>query len=314
MLIDYFDNLYSLIKNRSGLLEKVRYYSLLRNIVRIIANLILPVYFRCTQNDPAYSLLETTRTRGRIIISFTSFPKRIHKVWLVVESILRQQMRPDMIILWLSKEQFASIEILPASLLRLQDRGLQIRLCSGDIRSHKKYYYAMQEYPDDIIITIDDDIMYSSEIITLLYQTHLQNPSCICANYAVIPRYYKNKLLSYETWPGCYKVDVSEHYFVSQVGFGGVLYPPGSLYPDVLKIEQALHLTPLADDIWLYTMARLQYTPVVYTQKRWIFLPIVYLNNVRLTDINDGEGFNDKQIAAVRTYYLKEIRRDPFAR
>lgn len=45
------DNLYSLIKNRSGLLESP-IIDPGRNIVRIIANLILPVYFRCTQNDP----------------------------------------------------------------------------------------------------------------------------------------------------------------------------------------------------------------------------------------------------------------------
>lgn len=34
-----------------------------------------------------------------------------------------------------------------------------------DIRSHKKYWYAISEYPGMSIITVDDDIIYSSDTI-----------------------------------------------------------------------------------------------------------------------------------------------------
>ena len=61
-----------------------------------------------------------------------------------------------MVILWLSKEQFPDRSFIPNSLLSLEKRGLIIELCEGDLRSHKKYYYALRQYPNDIIITIDD--------------------------------------------------------------------------------------------------------------------------------------------------------------
>ena len=43
-----------------------------------------------------------------------------------------------------------------------QKRGLTIRFCE-DLKAHKKYYYAFKEYPDDIVITVDDDVIYPQE-------------------------------------------------------------------------------------------------------------------------------------------------------
>ncbi|MEB3701820.1 Polysaccharide pyruvyl transferase family protein [Candidatus Bealeia paramacronuclearis] len=45
-------------------------------------------------------------------------------------------------------------------------------------------------------------------------------------------------------------------------GFAGVLYPPNSLHKNVLDYDTFKLLTPVADDVWLQTMAFLQETPV----------------------------------------------------
>lgn len=75
-----------------------------------------------------------------------------------------------------------------------------------DIRSHKKFYYAMQEYPDDMIITIDDDVYYRSDTIELLYQTHLKYPQDVCANLTRVLKFRVINLLcmmiALGTWNG----------------------------------------------------------------------------------------------------------------
>mgnify|MGYP000808865909 FL=1 len=101
----------------------------------------------------------------KIIVSLTSFPKRIDTLWITVETLLRQSMKPDEIILWLAEEQFNGIDSLPKALLEQQKRGLTIRFCD-DLRSHKKYYYTMQEYPRDIVILVDDDMFYPCLLYT----------------------------------------------------------------------------------------------------------------------------------------------------
>ena len=79
-------------------------------------------------------------------------------------------MKPDKILLWLAEEQFPGREAdLPNNLVKdaVEDK-FELRWCD-DIGSHKKYFYAMQEFPDDIIVTVDDDMYYDTDMIRRLY-------------------------------------------------------------------------------------------------------------------------------------------------
>ena len=49
---------------------------------------------------------------------------------------------------------------------------MKIEFKDEDLRSHKKYYYTIKEYPDDIMITVDDDIFYRSDMIAKLMAYH----------------------------------------------------------------------------------------------------------------------------------------------
>ena len=42
----------------------------------------------------------------KVVVSLTSYPKRIGTVWITIETLLRQNVKPDVIILWLAKSQF----------------------------------------------------------------------------------------------------------------------------------------------------------------------------------------------------------------
>ena len=59
----------------------------------------------------------------KVIVSFTSYPKRIGDVWLVAETLLRQSCKPDKVILWLADSQFpGGLADLPPRLTALQDQ------------------------------------------------------------------------------------------------------------------------------------------------------------------------------------------------
>src|SRR5690606_16598971 len=102
-----------------------KFYALQRFIVMILANSIIPLYFRISGllNRRSYAL--ANNNSNDLIVSLTSFPARIDRLWLVVECILRQSYKPDRIILWLSKEQFTTVNELPKSLLEQRSRGLE---------------------------------------------------------------------------------------------------------------------------------------------------------------------------------------------
>ena len=117
----------------------------------------------------------------RIVVSLTSYPARIHSVYRVIDNILSQTRKPDRILLWLAESQFPEKERnLPGELMKETERGLEIRWCR-DLRPHKKYLYAMKEFPEDILITVDDDLVYPDDMIDVLYQSYVKHPRAVSA-------------------------------------------------------------------------------------------------------------------------------------
>jgi hypothetical protein len=311
-MIDFFDKYYSSIQNRNKIFTSFRIYSILRFSIRLIANFTLPVYFILTQSKKRYSLKPVTSSGNRVIVSLTSFPTRIKRVWLVIESLMRQTQKPDKIILWLSKEQFPSLNKLPKNLLKLQNRGLEIRLCDQDLRSHKKYYYAIQEFPDDIIITVDDDVFYHSELIEKLVSLHVKFPNCVCANSCSEILISDKQIQPYVSWKQ-HIIAENPDDKLFPIGLGGILYPPKVLNPVVLNSKVFLNICPLADDLWLYAMTKLENNKAVKTNYNSIYLPVMNYKNTTLSIANTTQGMNDKQLVAIRDFCIETMGKDPFA-
>ena len=197
-------------------------------------------------------------------------------------------------------------------MLKLQERGLKIVLVDEDYRSHKKYYYVLKEYPNDFIITVDDDIFYSKHLIASLWKKHIEFPEAIICNYAFqIERNDDKSNAPYEKWK---QIEVgtapsSEIFFGSG---GGTLFTPGSLHEDALKPELFLKLCLHADDIWLNTMVRLNNKKIAKADLLATILPLQYNDNSTLATINLIEGQNDKQLALVRDFYIQKQNLDPY--
>jgi hypothetical protein len=188
-----------------------------------------------------------------VIVSLTSHGKRIYDVFLVIESLLEQTIKPNKIILWLAEDEF-TMDNIPVILKKMQNRGLIIEFCE-DIKSYKKLIPALKKYPNDIIITADDDVIYQYDLIENLLNSYKQNPELIhfCRGRRIKFK-DDNNLENYMKWDFC-RNDYEISKLNISIGIGGILYPPNVLYKDVTNKEFFLSLAPNADDVWLYAMA-----------------------------------------------------------
>lgn len=309
-MINFFDKVYS-IKDKYRLLRKLKIYSLIRFSIKILSNILVPIYFNVTNLISHHNIEIYQNREKQIIVSLTSFPQRVNRIWIVIESIIRQELKPDRIILWLSINQFKDLNSLPKKLFKMQKRGLEIRFCEDDLRSHKKYYYAINEFLDDIIITVDDDVIYNSYIIKYLVQSHKNYPSSIICNHASKIRISRKTILPYKEWENI-RMKCGPSSKIIPIGVGGVLYPPGSLHKDVFNIDIFKKTCFYADDIWLNTMARLKGTFSVKTNYYSNYLPVLNLKNKTLNKRNIIGGLNDKQLNDLRKYYKNKKNIDPF--
>lgn len=310
-MIDFFDKIYTSLDNRHNLLVRLRIYKLARFVVRWTANIVLPVVFYLTRNKTSFRLEACKKINGRYIVSLTSFPARTSRLWLVIETILRQKVKPDMIILWLSAKQYPSDDDVPQSLKRLQERGLTIELVPEDYRSHKKYCYTLKRYPDDHIITIDDDVFYDSRLVERMINTHKEHPHAIVTNKSHQMTYNDDgQLKEYKCW----NFDTKEDSDLFVIGAGGNLYPAHCMDDMATDIDLAMELTPTGDDIWLNAMVRLKHTSIIHTPYYALEqVPVINAHNVTLNATN-VTSTNDIQIKALIQYLEHHNIKNPFVK
>lgn len=280
-----------------------------RFISRKLANKYVPVYFRRTQpiNRERVKLKDK-----RIIVSLTSFPARLDNLWIVIQCLLRQTCQPDKIILWLSQTEIKSSKGIPESLQSLVNEKFEIRIVSEAYRSHTKYFYALQEFSNDIVITVDDDLFYPPKILETLIDAYIENPDCIIANIVKARLYEENNSLkSYNSWPHYLKPGINSSLFL--LGVGGVLYPPSVLRADAFNPGVFMDICKLADDVWLNAMASVNNTQVYHTKWKSILMEIHNSKAPSLKNQNVAQNLNDIQIDKVREYCKKEYGQDPFA-
>ena len=258
-----------------------------------------------------YSEATVTRRESghRIVVSLTSYPARMGSVHKAIESIYNQTMPPDEVVLWLSRQQFPECKV-PCSLDYCIAKGLKIRWVDDDIKPHKKYLFAMQEYPDDIVVTIDDDAIYPSTRIEELYRSHLR-----CPNAVVAARVHRmtfsadGAILPYAQWEkNSIRFINRPMYSLCAVGVGGVLYPPRCLPSGAYNVEAIKSVCLCADDIWLKFMEVVAGVPVVRADSENLSeLTVAGSQETALWKTNCGKSANDIQLEKVSEYCNQEF-------
>lgn len=242
---------------------------------------------------------------NEIIVSLTTYSRRIYQVHLVIESLLEQTLKPNRIILWLAQEEFKNIDDLPLNLSRLCNRGLQIEFCD-DLRSYKKLIPALQKYPDSIIITADDDILYPDDFVERLYKEYRKDSNKIYFYRGHRMSILDGYLQPYRAWE--LETQLEKPSLLNfPTGCGGVLYTKKLLDDDVLDVETFTKLAPTADDVWFKAMSLKkkilceQIKLECPFREKFIFLDA--MDDMGLAKTNLIQNKNDEQIIAVFKKY-----------
>ena len=201
----------------------------------------------------------------QVIISMTSFPAAITIAEQAIRSLLKGSVLPDKLILYVTMAQFAENE-MPQSLLALAKENpiFEIRNYDRDIRSYRKLIPALIDFPDAIIVTVDDDVYYHKYMLKELLDLHAQIPNAILAHRAKRIKYGKPyKKWSKYRWYHFLLKRIHRSFLNIQTGVGGVLYPPHALREDKLDVDLFTKLAPSTDDIWFWAAGVLNGFPTI---------------------------------------------------
>lgn len=250
------------------------------------------------------SAVSVVARKNPLIISLTSYPARMGTITQTVSSLMTQTLKPDNIILWLTVQQFPRREAdVPLSVLNLRKYGLTIEWCNRPIRSYTKLVPSLQKYPNAIIVTADDDILYRRDWLAGLYNAYLKAPKqihCYCSHHILLNE--KHIPLPYNQWQFLNADSVS--YKNMLMGVGGVLYPPCSLYKDVCNEDLFMKYAPHADDLWFWAMAVLNKTQIHTVHNRNSqTIPVANVNNEFALYNENSEGENDVQLKHLMDIY-----------
>jgi hypothetical protein len=249
----------------------------------------------------------TTRTTG-LVVSLASYPARIEHAWIAIETIFRQDVLPDRLVLVLSEAEFATRE-LPARLRAQQRRGLEI-LWTTDRGSHNKLVATRRAYPEATIITVDDDAWYEPWVVSRLVDEARRHPGTVIGLRGWAIARSHSGLAPYVDWKRASPATPAADVFLT--GGAGVLYPPHLLPDDLLtNTELALRLCPTADDVWFWAVATVAGVPARCLNELGHRDVRQQLRTPQLHEGNREGGQNDVQLARVIEHFGLRLDAQP---
>lgn len=270
------------------------------HLINFLFNKIYPIYCKGMRIENG---LNKEQRSENVIVSLTSFPARLNVVHYGIRALLCQTYKPDRIILWLTEEECKDI-LLPKELTDLCEYGLEIKYAPENLKPHNKLYYTLRENPNSVVISVDDDNVYSLKIVERLMKAHEQYPDCVCCNMAHEITLIDGRPDKYDAWNGgaIGKSGISD-YFVA-LGVGGVLYPAGCFDDEYFNRELIRKLALSADDLWLkFTELRLGIKVLKIEKHTKIPFVIRGSQKISLSRENNGQKKNDVVMANLCRYY-----------
>jgi hypothetical protein len=254
-------------------------------------------------SDYQYGLNNQKRDLPEIVVSLTTFPKRIDKMDLCIKSILNQSFKPDRIIIWLGND--CTEKIASKYLSKYQKYGVEYRIDKlNNYMSHKKYIYSFKEFPKSIIITLDDDLIYPSDLIYSLIKMYKNNPNNIIARRVHRITWNKENINNYNKWifEYCLKRKPSHKLFATTGA--GTLFPPNILPKEVCDYNLIKQYAYSADDIWINLMAVKNDIKILWARNlQQMPMMVDGSQESALVEENIFNGKNDEYISKIMNDY-----------
>lgn len=251
---------------------------------------------------------KNSKDTPKIVISLTSFPAAIRYAQDAVKSLLQGSILPDKIVLYLTFSQFGE-DGLPAEILQLSDENdvFEIRDYPEDLRSYRKLIPALRDFPDSIIVTVDDDVWYHKDMLKSLLEWHEKFPQDVIAHRAKkIKLGAPYKEWKKYRWYHFLTKKIYQDKLNLQTGVGGVLYPPHSLKKEMLDPALFTKIAPTTDDIWFWAAAianGITVIPVPFGQNKPKSLGKPKSISLKTTNFKTTEDKNLKALNDILDYY-----------
>jgi len=114
----------------------------------------------------------------RIIVTMTTWSKRIGNIPTVLTNILNNTLKPYKIVINLAEEEFKNKEKdFPNNVNEFLNNHkdiIEVYWVKHNTKVWKKVIPTLLRYPNDIIICIDDDWIYPSDMIQTLYNEYIK--------------------------------------------------------------------------------------------------------------------------------------------
>ncbi|MEI8405570.1 MAG: hypothetical protein WCG96_09865 [Actinomycetes bacterium] len=194
-----------------------------------------------------------------VVVSLASFGPRLDHCFQAVETIARGRVRPRRLVLWIS--DLPDGDPIPATLRRLERRGLEVHWTDSRV-SHTKYFPYVMSVDHHVLplVTADDDCYYSRDWLADLLSAHRLHPDDICAHRCRTMTFEGRGLAPYVSWPLTRGVGPTPRHFLT--GVSGVIYPPAFLEELKRRGESYRDHSPRSDDVWLNYVATITGTPI----------------------------------------------------
>ena len=240
----------------------------------------------------------------KLIVSLTSFGERFKYAAMAIKHFMDNQSYKDFhLVLTVYK---VDLEQLSDGIKYLLSND-KIELIVGDenLCPHLKYFYAMLKYHDLPIVTIDDDRVYSSNMLAKLVEKY-QNSKIrgVISNCAPVFSFKNGIIEDRNAWcvpwrrllPNCIS------YLAMAEGFAGVLYPPNAfenLIDEIPEIKKYLY----DDDIFLRALETKNCLPVIQANSMQDV-------DVKSIDIEEAQQFNLEKHNNADMGYRKQVTRN----
>jgi hypothetical protein len=281
-------------------------------IQSIITKLVL---FRNYLLYKKFDFLATIRSQNikvdlnsRFIISISSYPKRIHLVPAVFESLFYQKCLPMKFLLVLTEEEWFNKEV-PKSIEKLEKLGVEILWIKGNTFAVKNISPVVEVFPDDDIIIFDDDIIYGPLVVSDLSESEYIKRGEIVGHVGkVILKKGKSLSMWYRSDEPANLNTQSECVFF--IGYGGVYYPKNSLDKRVSDLEAIKRVVPgRGKDVWLYCATISQGTRqfcLGSDNKKGYYIPIPINDKTKAKDTPGADIMENRFQMAIDYFGIRE--------
>lgn len=165
-----------------------------------------------------------------VVVTLTSYGKRLSNLPMVLDTIISQTVKPDLIVVNLACDEEVPLHVLDY----LAEHNVEVNRVP-DTKVYKKLIPTLRKYPDACVISIDDDFLYPKDMISDFVAMHHKYPDnpisgnrvvffkmqCHCGCASLTKACYFDNYLSQidgEVIDNCPSDDIVYTYFATKAG------------------------------------------------------------------------------------------------